>query len=121
MIAAKDGRKIGHIGFSSFDYGNKCCEIDAVIRGETSGYKGMMSFALNALIGWGIESLMLEDICLRVRNDNDRAIRYYLRNEFEQMPIDWESKAEIYYIKMKLDIQKWKEKYHKGEDFENVR
>lgn len=121
IIITNDGKKVGHIGFSSFSYDEKSCEIDAVLRGEKLGNKGIMSFALNSLIHWGINHLMLEKIRLRVRNDNDRAIRFYFKNNFNQMPIDLEitdeSNSECYYIKMELDIDKWKMKYGKEEDF----
>lgn len=121
LITAADGTKLGHIGFSTFIFEDKSCEIDAVLRGEHSGYKGMMSFSLNSLIYWGIKYLRLEKIRLRVRNDNQRAIQFYLNNHFCQLPMDLEFDGgpfqDCYYLNMELDMKKWKENYYREELF----
>lgn len=82
MVVSVDFIKIGHIGYSSFLFNEKCCEVDAVLRGEKSVMPGMMTFALRALTGWGLESLKLENIRLRVFSDNFNAINFYKRNGF---------------------------------------
>lgn len=110
IITTIDGTKIGHIGFSNFYYEEKCCEVDAVLRGEKIGYKGMMTFALNALINWGINVLNLEAIKLRVVNDNSRAIKYYEKVGFNISGKDIDaSNTEKHYITMQLDFNSWKE------------
>ncbi|WP_444658049.1 GNAT family N-acetyltransferase [Caproiciproducens sp. R2] len=127
LIVAADGARVGHIGFSSFDCRRRSCEIDAVIRGLKIGYPGMMTFALNTLIRWGLGKLKLRQVRLRVLSDNTRAIAFYRRNGFYpsgDIPLyraftargeSWsESKtkrhqrAEKHYMQMKLDIKKWK-------------
>lgn len=82
LIISVDLLKIGHIGYSSFVFDEKCCEVDAVLRGEKSIMPGMMTFALRALIDWGLERLELENIRLRVFSDNLNAIKFYKRNGF---------------------------------------
>lgn len=127
LIISTDGTKIGHIGLASFDYQAKSCEIDAVVRGEKAGYGGMMTFALNSLIYWGLTELKLKQILLRVLADNERAISFYNRNSFckvKEIPLyqiisadeeAWTSVkqnaqqvAQKCYHQMKLKVKKWK-------------
>ena len=75
---------IGHIGYSSFNFEEKSCEIDNVVRGVKPGYKGIMSHALNSIIIWGKNVLKLNSIYLRVLADNPHAIKFYERNGFEK-------------------------------------
>ncbi|MDF2566858.1 MAG: hypothetical protein K0R90_314 [Oscillospiraceae bacterium] len=127
LILSSDGTKIGHIGLSSFDYEESSCEIDAVLRGEKSVSKGIMTDALNTLIYLGLENLLPKKILLRVLWDNERAVSFYIKNGFykiydiplfrvsgsngetwsEQNP-DGNLIAEKYYIKMQLNTKKWK-------------
>lgn len=82
LIATVDGHNIGHIGFSSFDWEEKSCEVDAVLRGEKSTHPGLMTHALRALLDWGLWDLQIEMIRLRVLPDNFHAIRFYKKNHF---------------------------------------
>lgn len=82
LITTVDGYNIGHIGFCSFDWEEKSCEVDAVLRGEKSTRPGMMTHALRALLDWGILDLQIEIIRLRVLPDNFHAIRFYKQNHF---------------------------------------
>ncbi len=108
-IVLPGGRRVGHIGFSSFDYDARCCEVDAVLRGEKEALPGIMTFALHALIRWGIAALRLNAIELRVFSDNDRAIAYYKRNHFvsteENLPVPGVQGKR--YTRMRLDIAAW--------------
>ncbi|MBR0598679.1 GNAT family N-acetyltransferase [Sinanaerobacter chloroacetimidivorans] len=113
LVLGLDGAKIGHIGFSSFNFEDKSCEVDAVLRGDKSAAPGMMSFALAGLIDWGLRELKLKKITLRVFDDNHHAIRFYQRNHFILMnqeknhePVHHESEKQ--YASMYLDIQGWK-------------
>ncbi|WP_069998734.1 GNAT family N-acetyltransferase [Cellulosilyticum sp. I15G10I2] len=82
LIVTVDGEKVGHIGYSSFNYEEQSCEVDAVLRGEKSVHPGMMTFALGALTSWGLKDLKLLIIRLRVFSDNTRAVAFYKRNNF---------------------------------------
>ena len=117
LIIASDSTKIGHIGFSSFDYTQKSCELDAVVRGEKTGYGGMMTFAMNALIYWGLTELKLQQVRLRVLSDNEKAISFYRKNGFckvKDLPLDAkelpsEPVTQKCYTQMQLTIDKWLE------------
>ena len=112
LILSLDGVKIGHIGYSSFNYEEKCCEVDAVLRGEKLSMPGMMTCALGALIHWGLNDLQLENIRLRVFDDNLHAIDFYKRNCFsiieENCPV--ENCTEKTYTVMQLQKSLWNEK-----------
>ena len=75
---------IGHIGLSSFNFRNKSCEIDNVIRGNKKLYKGAMSLSLKALINWTKKEIMPNNIFLRVLFDNKHAINFYIKNKFKK-------------------------------------
>ena len=109
LIIASDGTKVGHIGFSSFSYDERCCEVDAVVRGEKNLYPGMMTFALRSLLAWGIRDLKLLTIRLRVFSDNGRAIRFYERNGFsiEQEGIPTHPPSQKVYTGMRLGQKAW--------------
>lgn len=117
LIIATDGTKVGHMGFSSFDYEKKSCEVDAVVRG-VKDYPGMMTNAMNSLIYWGLTELKLQQILLRVLSDNLKAISFYSRNSFfkvKDIPLEPEKTkanqvAKKYYTQMQLDIKKWQAK-----------
>lgn len=127
LILSSDGTKIGQIGFSSLDEKTAGMEIDAVIRGETGICPGIMSYALNSLIQWGLNTLKIKQITLRVLSTNLHAIQFYKRNCFFKagdIPLYqmigsprelWTSErqyadqiAEKFYTKMQLDNKKWK-------------
>jgi len=111
-ILLPDGRRAGHIGYSSFEYEAGRCEVDAVLRGDGDTPPGIMTFALNALIRWGLGSLRLKNIELRVFSDNAHAIRYYSRNFFvvaeENLPVSPTSPKR--YTRMRLDCGAWRER-----------
>ena len=82
MVHNLDNKPIGHLGFSTFDFDSKSCEIDNVVRGVKEGNEGIMTYAIKTLISWGRETLYLNDIFLRVRKDNSHAIKFYERLKF---------------------------------------
>jgi RimJ/RimL family protein N-acetyltransferase len=126
LIMSLDGQPLGHIGFASFGFEEKGCEVDAVLRGVKDVYPGLMTHALAALILWGLEELRLEKITLKVFSDNKSAIGFYERFGFyyvKSIPLvrivlpgeeKWEiaeqgvkEPAERYYTEMQLDIENW--------------
>lgn len=81
---------IGHIGYSSFDFAKKTAEIDAVLKGETTEIKGLMTATVKALIEWSKVYLRLEHLEVRTNEDNARAIKLYERCGFrtvERIPL----------------------------------
>jgi|GEM_PF-94878 len=91
-------RGVGHIGLSSFDYEQRSCEIDAVIRGE-SAYPGIMSLALGTLVKWCIHQLGILSPGLRVMQTNQKAIDFYIKNGF----VPHETKIQSEYLFMHLN------------------
>ena len=73
---------VGHLGFSTFDFENRSCEIDNVVRG-LRGNKGIMSQAMQTILTWGVNTLKVEHIYLRVINGNRHAIEFYQKLGFE--------------------------------------
>lgn len=111
LILLSDGTPVGHIGYSCFDFLNQQCEVDAVLRGEKSAPPGIMTFALRELIHWGLSTLKLNIIRLRVFSDNTHAIEFYKRNGFvvkaENLPAG--EGSEKAYTLMQLDIPLWRQ------------
>lgn len=82
LVTSLRGKKIGHMGYSTFDFDKKSCEVDAVLRGVKDN-PGIMSDALQALIYFGKNTLKLDNIFLRVFSDNYHAIKFYENNGFK--------------------------------------
>jgi RimJ/RimL family protein N-acetyltransferase len=82
FVHLPSGMVIGHLGYASFDFEKKTAEIDNVVRGVKSIGHGMMALAMKTLIAWGKETLLLEDIYLKVLDDNPHAIKFYERLDF---------------------------------------
>ena len=74
----------GHLGFSNFNYIDKSCEIDNVIRG-IEGTKGIMTSAHYAITSWGFFDLGMRRITLRVFSDLERAVSLYSRAGFKKV------------------------------------
>jgi len=85
MFFVKDifGETIGHVGISSFDYVNKTCEVDNIVRGRISLQKNAMMYAMQGLLCWIEENISPEFIYLRVFNDNTSAINLYDKLGFQ--------------------------------------
>lgn len=80
-----DGKPVGHAGFFRFDPESNTIEIDNVVRGERGCARGIMTLAVRTLCTWGLERLGLEALCLRVFDDNPRAIRLYRAVGFREL------------------------------------
>lgn len=121
--AQNDAKPFGHAGFYRFDFENKSCELDNIIRGRISlKTKGGMTRGLEVLTKWGFEYLGLQKLDLRVFADNNRAVALYKRlgfREIEKIPllrrkekksISWveakdhnEKQAKRFFVKMSLE------------------
>lgn len=75
---------IGHVGLFRFDFENKTCEIDNIVRGEAS-YPGIMGDAVRKMMEWGEKTLDLKGYSLKVLSNNERAIRLYDRLGFREV------------------------------------
>lgn len=82
LVLSAEGEKIGHIGFSSFDFTERSCEVDAVLRGNKEESPGLMTYALRSLLDWGERELKPSAIRLRVFEDNSHAIAFYQKSGF---------------------------------------
>jgi len=80
---------IGHVGLFRFDFENKACEIDNIIRGE-SAYPGIMYNAIKNMMDWGKDTLELKGYSLQAASKNERAMRLYEKlgfKEFDREPM----------------------------------
>jgi RimJ/RimL family protein N-acetyltransferase len=111
------GKTIGHIGVSSFNYEEKTCEIDNIIRGDISSQSKVMEHAVSGLLSWIFEMINPKYIKLRVFNDNTKAIALYYKlgfklgalhplekkiKESETEWIDSKNKIDRFFISMEL-------------------
>jgi len=104
MIETFNRKKIGHLGYSSFNFEQQNCEIDNVVRGVKGEYPGIMKYAMNSILYWGIKKLKLRDIFLRVLSDNKHAINFYKNCGFTEI-----KKIPLFKVETKGEI-KWVEK-----------
>jgi len=111
------GKTIGHIGISSFNYEDKTCEIDNIIRGDISSQSKVMEHAVDGLLTWTFEKINPKSIRLRVFSDNTKAIALYyklgfkldalhpLEKEIKENEIEWidsKNKIDRFFISMEL-------------------
>jgi len=115
---------IGHLGVSSFDFLNKTCEIDNVVRGEISLLRGVMLSASQTLIKWINQFIRPSKIYIRVLNDNTAALFLYHRLGFVPFQLEALEKVEYdeviewlpvtngvidrFFLKMELKGKKYK-------------
>ena len=80
-----NGTPVGHAGYYRFDAQSNTLEIDNVVRGEKGGARGIMTLAVRALCSWAFDNLAVDAICLRVFDDNPRAMRLYRAVGFQEL------------------------------------
>lgn len=81
LVKDRKGIALGHMGLYSFDFKEKSCEIDNVVRGRKS-VPGMMTYALKTLIDWTFKNIEINELYLKVFKDNEKAIALYKRCSF---------------------------------------
>lgn len=82
----KENTPFGHIGLYRFNFDEKSCEIDNIIRGiYTEQTKGAMTISLKLLIDWTYKFLGVKNIYLQVVSDNEKAIALYHRLGFKEV------------------------------------
>lgn len=83
MISVRD-TYIGHVGLFRFDYEQKSCEIDNIVRGG-QGHPGIMGEAISVMMAWGRKTLKLSGYTLETTSDNLRALTLYARLGFVEV------------------------------------
>ncbi len=71
----------GHVGLYRYNFGEKSCDIDNIVRGR-AGYKGMMEQAIVLLMRWGQQEFGIETYTLETTSDNVRALALYTKIGF---------------------------------------
>jgi RimJ/RimL family protein N-acetyltransferase len=82
MIQNLDGMPFGHMGLANFDFRNKICEYDNIVKGMGVGLPMIMTFAGRALLGWAFSELGVKRVFVRVFSDNTPAVKLYERCGF---------------------------------------
>ena len=84
FIVMKNGNMpVGHIGFANCFNKSLNFEIDNVLKGEKNKNKNLFSDTLKTLLKWADTTFYINNITLKVLHDNNRAINFYLKNNFE--------------------------------------
>ena len=120
------GIKIGHVGLYRFDFRKQHCELDNIIRGESTS-KGIMTVALRRLLDFVQNDLFFSTVYLRVFSDNHRAIKLYNSigfNEIQRRPLkEIVDKDSTRYIELNDDVYSEVKRYfttmkyvHSGEE-----
>ena len=81
LVIDNKGDCHGHIGLNIIDPEKRIIEIDNVMRWEDSK-PGLFSHVLKNLIIWVNKTFLVESLCLRVLDDNEKAIKFYEKNNF---------------------------------------
>lgn len=82
IVVDAHGYRVGHVGLAGALNDARHVEIDNVVRGVANVCPGIMSHALQALLGWTEEHLAPASTSLRVFRDNAHAIAFYRRLGF---------------------------------------
>jgi len=85
LVEDDQGKTVGHVGLNRFQYQDRACELDNIVRGENGVFPGGMTLACSALIKWAFEHLQLDQLFLRVFAENNPAIKLYKRLGFREL------------------------------------
>ena len=84
FLVIADGKPIGHMGFYRYKPEDNSIVVDNVIRG-VSGYPGIMSAALIAMIQWAKKALSVSSFLVDCSDNNEKAIALYKRIGFNEV------------------------------------
>jgi len=73
---------IGHVGLWKFDFTNKTCEIDNIVRGENK-FPGIMYCAIELLQNWARSTFDIKDFYLQTYLENQKAVNLYKKLGYE--------------------------------------
>jgi perosamine synthetase len=82
LVVDRTGKVIGHAGFNGCFNDDAQMELDNIVRGVADAEPGILSNAVRSLMTWARTTLNVEGFFLRVFDDNEHAIAFYLRNGF---------------------------------------
>jgi perosamine synthetase len=85
MVETLDKVPVGHIGLFRFNYKERFCELDNIIRGNPDLLPGAMTYACHALLDWTFNTLEVSTVYLRVVSDNIPALNLYRRLGFMEI------------------------------------
>jgi RimJ/RimL family protein N-acetyltransferase len=75
---------LGHVGLFRFEFEERTCEIDNIVRGEP-GYPGLIGDAIANMMRWGSNRLGLKGYTLQTFSDNERSLSLYGRLGFREV------------------------------------
>jgi RimJ/RimL family protein N-acetyltransferase len=78
-----NGEFVGHVGLFRFNFNDRVCDIDNILRGVDK-YPGIIESAINNMMQWGKKEFGLEGYTLETASDNDRALKLYERMGFKE-------------------------------------
>lgn len=127
MIEIPGGVPVGHLGLNRFNFKDRECENDNLIRGVRGGHPRLMFFSVAAMIQWAFDELGVVNSRGQVISSNAVILRIVGRlgyEETERLPlkktvrgdvVEWEvfepspgEEIERYAIKMQLPLEKWR-------------
>lgn len=86
MKLKNSSKPFAHIGLYRFNYDDKSCEIDNVIRGDdVAGTKGAMTIGIKILVDWTFTYLKVKKLFLQVFSDNKKAMKLYEEVGFKKV------------------------------------
>ncbi len=103
FIVSISNAPVAHLGLNRFNWLERSCEIDNVIRGRDDLLPLVMTSAVRHLCDWSFAWLGLREIYLRVLSNNHKAISLYERCGFEVIDkITFE--AELCFLRMRCVV-----------------
>lgn len=102
LITDLNDTAIGYIGYASFNFDKKQCQLDSVLRGSHATHPGMMALAVKTLIEFGFQTLKLNNITLSTDSTNTHAITFYERIGFRQI-----NRCPMQLIRVNQHEQRW--------------
>lgn len=84
FMVSVNGAYLGHVGLFRFEFDDRTCEIDNIVRGE-SGYPGLIGDAITNMMRWGSNRLGLKGYTLQTFSNNERSLSLYARLGFREV------------------------------------